>query len=97
MLNRSPGVLARRAVFDRDTARTLGGGAYVYMDPVNVTVMHVALSPGATIPLAGRLGIQQGSPPSLVDSLLNTPVLNGNIPNGLLVRPGAQSCGKQGK
>lgn len=84
-------------MFDRDTARTLGGGAYVYMDAVNVTVMHVALSPGATIPLAGRLGIQQGNPPSLVDSLLNTPVLNGNIPNGLLVRPRAHSYRQQGQ
>ncbi|KAK9833334.1 hypothetical protein WJX81_007578 [Elliptochloris bilobata] len=69
------------AVFDRDTTRTLGAGAYVYMDAVNASIMHVALSPGATIGLAGRLGIQQSNPPPLVDSLLNTAVLNGNAPN----------------
>lgn len=80
---------ARSALFDAATLRTLGKGAYVYMDPGNATLMHVALSPGATIPLAGRLGIQQANPPILVDSLLNTPVLNGNVPGGLLVRPRA--------
>jgi len=86
---------ARSAVFDAATLRTLGKGAYVYMDPGNATLMHVALSPGATIPLAGRLGIQQANPPILVDSLLNTPVLNGNIPGGLLVRPRAHSATPQ--
>ena len=74
----------RSAVFDAATLRTLGKGAFVYMDPDNGTLMHVALSPDASIPLTGRLGIQQASPPVLVDSLLNTPVLNGNIPGGLL-------------
>ena len=76
-----------RAVFNRDMAQTLGQGAFVYMDAANASIMHVALSPGATIQLAGRLGIQQASPPVLVDSLLNTPVLNGNIPGGLLACP----------
>ena len=74
-------------MFDRATAQALGKGAFVYMDAADATIMHVALSPSATIPLAGRLGIQQASPPVLVDSQLNTPVLNSNVPGGLLARP----------
>ena len=82
----------RRAVFDKATAQALGRGALVYMDGGNASVMHVALSPGATVQLAGRLGIQQASPPVLVDSQLNTPVLDGNVPGGLLAcSPPAQS------
>ena len=78
-------------MFDKATAATLGKGAFVYMDAANASVMHVALSPGATVQLAGRLGIQQANPPVLVDSQLDTPVLNGNIPGGLLARPSALS------
>ena len=74
-------------MFDRATAQALGKGAFVYMDAADATIMHVALSPGATIPLAGRLDIQQASPPVLVDSQLSTPVLNANVPGGLLARP----------